>query len=296
MAGRRKGSGEGAKRLWSREHSLAALALYARTPFGRMHKTNPDVIDLARLLGRTPSSVSMKLCNYAALDPALQARGIKGLAKNTVQDRAILSEYQQDWERVSTEAEEAMVKLTSSSLPSPFVSPSAPEKLPRSHPSISDGITDSGTDSRDSAAPTESLAVRRQRIGQHVFRMTVLAGYDNSCAMCDIDLPELLNASHIVPWASVEAHRRNPSNGLCLCTLHDRAFDRALIGLDGELRVVVAPRIEERLRRLANSGDESVLPMMRPAFEQLKGRSLRLPWRFAPDASLLAEHRARMGA
>ena len=44
-----------------------------------MHKTNPDVIALAKLLGRTPSSVGMKLGNLARLDPEMAKRGIGGL-------------------------------------------------------------------------------------------------------------------------------------------------------------------------------------------------------------------------
>ena len=34
---------------------------------------------MAELIGRTPSSVAMRLSNYASLDPMLQARGVIGL-------------------------------------------------------------------------------------------------------------------------------------------------------------------------------------------------------------------------
>jgi len=46
---------------WSRDELLLAFNLYCRTPFGKMHSRNPDVIDLSKLIGRTPSSVAMKL-------------------------------------------------------------------------------------------------------------------------------------------------------------------------------------------------------------------------------------------
>ena len=64
--------------LWTREQLILTINLYCKTPFGRLHKTNPDVINLSKLIDRTPSSVAWKLVNFASLDPSLQARGIKG--------------------------------------------------------------------------------------------------------------------------------------------------------------------------------------------------------------------------
>jgi hypothetical protein len=59
---------------------------YFALPFGQMHTRNPGVIQLARLLGRTPLSVAMKLVNLASLDPGHQARGNRGLANDTLAD------------------------------------------------------------------------------------------------------------------------------------------------------------------------------------------------------------------
>lgn len=72
---------------WTREHFLIALNLYCKLPFGQLHKGNPIIKEVAAKMGRTPSSLSMKLCNFASLDPVQQARGIKGLAGATKQDR-----------------------------------------------------------------------------------------------------------------------------------------------------------------------------------------------------------------
>lgn len=59
---------------WSREELLVAFRRYCRTPFGKLHQHNPEIIELARLLGRTPSGVGMKAGNLARLGPALRAR------------------------------------------------------------------------------------------------------------------------------------------------------------------------------------------------------------------------------
>jgi len=34
------------------------------------------IIEVAQKLGRTPSSLAMKLCNFASIDPVQNARGI----------------------------------------------------------------------------------------------------------------------------------------------------------------------------------------------------------------------------
>jgi len=60
---------------WTREEHILAFNLYCKIPFGQIHMHNPRVIQLAQLLQRSVGSVSLKLTNFARLDPALQARG-----------------------------------------------------------------------------------------------------------------------------------------------------------------------------------------------------------------------------
>jgi predicted restriction endonuclease len=50
----------------------------------------------------------------------------------------------------------------------------------------------------------------------------------------------LLIASHIVPWSSDKQIRLNPSNGLCLSAIHDRAFDKGLMTLSDDLKIVIS--------------------------------------------------------
>jgi hypothetical protein len=77
---------------WSREETIKALSLYIQTPFGRMHAGNGDIIALAEQLGRTPSAVAMKLCNFASLDPVERACGISGMVNVSQLDREIWAE------------------------------------------------------------------------------------------------------------------------------------------------------------------------------------------------------------
>jgi predicted restriction endonuclease len=55
-----------------------------------------------------------------------------------------------------------------------------------------------------------------------------------------IDEPELLRASHIIPWNRCESdtERVNPENGLLLSALWDAAFDRGLVSFADDGRVL----------------------------------------------------------
>ena len=71
----------------------------------------------------------------------------------------------------------------------------------------------------------EVLRQRKERVDQRYFRRMILRTYKSTCCLTGIAVPDLLIASHIVPWADDPKNRLNPCNGLCLNALHDKAFD-----------------------------------------------------------------------
>ncbi len=85
---------------WTNDELMIAMNLYCKLPFGQLRHGNPLIIEVAQKLGRTPSSLSMKLCNLASLDPYHQARGIKGLSSTSRADREIWNEFNSDWATV----------------------------------------------------------------------------------------------------------------------------------------------------------------------------------------------------
>lgn len=78
---------------WTRQQALACFHLYGKLPFGRLHSRNPEIVALAKAIGRTPSAVAKKLVNFASLDPVQQARHIKGLANTSNLDKKIWEEF-----------------------------------------------------------------------------------------------------------------------------------------------------------------------------------------------------------
>jgi putative restriction endonuclease len=204
---------------WSRDELLVAFRLYCRTPFGKLHQRNPDIIELAQLLGRTPSAVAMKACNFASLDPVQRARNISALGNVSQADRELWKSFEQNSESVAAEAEAAYGRLGSQ----------------RAETEDQDWEMPQG--------PTEVERTVRTRRVQGFFRAAVLASYEFRCALSGIALPELLNASHIVPWNVDTERRADPRNGIALNTLYDRAFDRGLITFDESMRLVVSSQL-----------------------------------------------------
>ena len=90
---------------WSREEHILAFNLYCKIPFGSIHMHNPRVIELARILGRSVGAVSLKLSNFARLDPALQARGIRGMSHGAKGEEQIWHEFADRPENLAFESE-----------------------------------------------------------------------------------------------------------------------------------------------------------------------------------------------
>jgi putative restriction endonuclease len=235
-----------------------ALALYRALPFGRMDMRNAEVIALAQALGRTPASVALKLVNFASFDPDLQERGIKGMANSGRGDRLTWDVYANDLDKLASESERILASWESEA---PQLAAQDQETLP-----IPKG--------------REREAVVRIRIGQNIFRDSVLRAYDFRCCISGLAVKELLNASHIIPWSVNPMERLNPRNGLCLNATLDRAFDRGLITVMTDGRV----RVSADLTTVPES------PALRASILRYDGEKITPSARFAPEVRFLSYH------
>jgi putative restriction endonuclease len=86
------------------------------------------------------------------------------------------------------------------------------------------------------------------------------------CPITGITEPELLRASHIVPWADcADAQRLDVHNGLLLSALWDAAFDRGLISFADDGTVLESPRLSETARSALGPGGVPPLSGLRDA-------------------------------
>jgi len=92
---------------------------------------------------------------------------------------------------------------------------------------------------------TEAEYLIVQRVGQGLFREALLRRWKGRCAVTGVDVPELLRASHIKPWAhcTSDAERLDPDNGLLLVANWDAAFDQGLVTFADTGAVVWSARL-----------------------------------------------------
>ena len=92
----------------------------------------------------------------------------------------------------------------------------------------------------------------RRSLRESGFRRRVLTAYGQRCAMCGIQL-RLLDGAHILPAAHPDSTDET-CNGIALCALHHRAFDRALVAFDPKLRVHVSESMATKLEEGDKAG------------------------------------------
>ena len=99
---------------------------------------------------------------------------------------------------------------------------------------------------------TEAERLVVQRVGQDIFRKSLLEYWEGRCAMTGLGVPALLRASHIKPWADCEedAERLDVFNGLLLGPHLDAVFDQGYITVQDDGEVTVAEALNGESRRL----------------------------------------------
>jgi len=245
------------RRNWTREELILAINLYCKIPFGKIHQNNPEIIHFAKLIGRTPGSISFKLGNFGSFDPSLKERGVGGLPNASKLDKEVWDEFYNNWEERTFESERLRAQFEKKSL---------------------EQLIDLGDIEIKEGKEKERLV--KMRVNQSFFRSMILASYDFTCCLTGIKNTDLLVASHIVPWSVDEKNRLNPRNGLCLNALHDKAFDKYLITITPNLKLKVSKKLK----------DEPKNKTMVENFIQLDGHEIKLPKKFLPDEELLLQH------
>ena len=123
-------------------------------------------------------------------------------------------------------------------------------------------------------------AIGTRRVGHSKFSKEVKANYEYACTICGITEIEFLVAGHISSWAEDPENRLNPQNGICLCSLHDKAFEHGYIGLTDDLKVILNPKVSKKS----------------PLYDSLEkhiNQPIRTPITGNPDKIFLKKHRKK---
>ena len=245
---------------WTREETILVLDLYCKIPFSKISKTNEKIIDLARLINRSPSAVGLKMANLARFDGELRSRNISGMAHGSKLDEEIWNEFCNNWEELSYQAQKILADKKQTTVEETLNYDDI-EKIPPG-------------EYRESMVKT--------RVGQYFFRASVLSAYSNKCCITGLIVPALLVSSHIKPWrdSDIQTERTNPSNGLCLNALHDKAFDRGLITIDHDYKIIVSNKLKN-----ADMDSET-----KEWIQHYDGSMILLPDRFLPGRKFIEYH------
>lgn len=245
------------RNLWTREEEIIVFNLYCKIPFKSSSKIHPDVIRIANIIGRTPSAVSMKIGNFGRLDPNLKEKNIIGLTNGSKLDEEVWEEFNNNWNKLAYESEKLISQYSKSDI---IITENNNKTIP-------DG--------------KECLTMIKQRINQDFFRKAVLASYNNSCCITGLSNIEMLIASHIKPWKdSSDNEKTNPTNGLCLNGLHDKAFDKGFLTIDENYIIHISKDISDVIDGIS----------VDRYFKFYDNTKIILPDKFLPDKDFLSYH------
>jgi hypothetical protein len=130
--------------------------------------------------------------------------------------------------------------------------------------------------------PDSIATVKTRGSAQKAFAERVKTNYGYRCAVTGIVTRNFLVASHIVPWSEDQSIRLDPSNGICLSLLVDRAFENGHLLIDDDLTI----RIDwDRV------GDDQAL---RTQLQPYDGQKVKAPKEGRPRLDYLQRRRARV--
>jgi len=139
-----------------------------------------------------------------------------------------------------------------------------------------------GEDEQNDYAIENRKAEIKARQRQSVFRRRVPSNFGSRCCISRISEPDLLVASHVIPWADQIETRLDPSNGMCLFVLYDELFDHGYFTVTDDLYVKVTPLLSELSEPL-----QAVL-------RSIDGLSIRRPTEHNLRPEYLAYHREHL--
>lgn len=250
---------------WTRDEFILVMNLYSKLRYGQFNYRNTEVIKLAELIGKTPGAVAYKLVHLSSQDPKHKDR-VKGLAnpgKNAIE---MYNEFANNWDEMLYQSEVLLAKYQNKKVEEIALDQNEIQEI-----------------EKDILIGKEGKYIERivkTRVNQSLFRKVVVNNYSNSCAICSLDIQSLLVASHILKWSENEEHRLNPTNGLCLCNIHDRAFELGYIGIKTDYSILISDELKK-------SKDKETFSSL---FGRHENKSLILPDKFYPNTVFLESH------
>jgi putative restriction endonuclease len=244
---------------WNREQLIVALNLYWKIPYNKISgSSNYEIIKVASIIDRSPAALAYKLMNFTSLDFEKLRNGNKGKSAASSKDKEIWNEYFNQWEKLAFDSSVILSNIQNKPL----------EEILEIEPELK------------FVEGREKERIVKTRVNQNDFRQRILGSYNEKCSITGISIKSLLVASHIIPWSKNVEERLNPKNGICLNSIHDKAFDKGLITITTDYRVKLSETILNRGKEIN----------IQKYFIEYQNQPIILPDRFNPSAEFLEYH------
>ena len=250
---------------WTRDEFMLVMNLYTKLRYGQFNNQNAEVIKLAELIGKTPGAVAFKLVHLSRQDPIHKFR-VKGLANSGKNAIEIYNEFSNNWDEMLFESEVLLAKFQNKRVEEIALEKKEFEEIELNVLYGKEGI--------------DIARLVKTRVNQSLFRKVVLNNYSNCCAICNLNVQSLLVSSHIIKWSSNQENRLNPENGLCLCSIHDRAFELGYVGIRRSYEISISKSLDQ-------IQDKETYQLF---FKRHENRSINLPDKFYPNPEFLEHH------
>ena len=203
---------------WSFNETKVALYILLNVDDRYHSKLNPLIKEIADDLGRTPSSIVMKIENlrYLITD------GSSGLPNGSKMDKEVTDDYFNNQEHFFSDYGE-LIDFASS-----------------------DNRYNARDLDKNGTLGKDILREVKVRVNQHRFREKILKKFNSRCLLSGVSQKELLIASHIIPWSkSAEHEKLDVNNGICLSYIYDHLFDKGYISFNENYEIIVSSKLND---------------------------------------------------
>lgn len=253
------------RKKWTRDELMLVMNLYTKLRYGQFSYKNNEVINLANLIDKTPGAVAYKLVHLSRQDAKHKDR-VKGLAnpgKNAIE---MYNTFTNNWDEMLYESEVLLAKYQNKTIEEVFLEKEEIKKI--------------NSDLLIGKQGSDVQRLVKTRVNQSLFRKVIVNNYSNACAICGLNIEKLLVASHIIKWSENQIQRLNPENGICLCNIHDKAFEIGYLGINSDYKILVS----DKLKTIKDKETHSAL------FKRHENKSIALPDKFYPNIAFLETH------
>jgi hypothetical protein len=117
----------------------------------------------------------------------------------------------------------------------------------------------------DYSVADSTATMKTRGSAQKAFANAVKSNYGYKCAITGIESKDFLVAAHIVPWSEDQSIRLDPSNGICLSLLMDRAFEKGHLLIEDDLSIRINwPKVGSDVELRRQLGPYDGQKLMRP--------------------------------